>query len=265
MVSLALERLESLLQTRRLDQTLHRHDLDPHEQTRRASTGVAELDAVLGGGWRRGEVSEIVGRRGSGRTSVLLATLASATRRGEVAALIDTVDRFDPGTAAEAGVVLERLLWIRGPAVTPEAARPSLIDHAVGQGVRALDLVVRAGGFGLAVLDLADVSPRFLRALPLTTWLRLAHINEGRDTVCLLAGESPMGRSARGVSLALDATSQWTGLSPQSRRFAGLTIDARLAQARLTTQGASVQLHTGSPEPKAQSLGLRPEAWIEVP
>ena len=60
---------------------------------------------MLGGGWRRGEVSELVGARSSGRTSVLLATLAAATARGEVVALVDALDRFDPASAAAAASI----------------------------------------------------------------------------------------------------------------------------------------------------------------
>ena len=71
---------------------------------------------------------------------------------------------------------------------------------------------------GLAALDLADVPGRYVRLLPPATWLRLAHANEGRATAGLLVGEAPMGRSARGVSLALDGQrAVWEGKSPQQR------------------------------------------------
>ena len=69
---------------------------------------------VLGGGWRRGEVSEVVGVRSSGRTSVLVATLAAATSRGEVVALVDAFDRFDPGRPRPPVLDLDRVLWVRG-------------------------------------------------------------------------------------------------------------------------------------------------------
>jgi hypothetical protein len=104
--------------------------------------------------------------------------------------------------------------------------RPTLIEHGVRQAVRALDLVVRAGGFAVAVLDLADVPPLFFRALPAATWMRLARANEGRDTACVLVGQAPMGRSARGVTLRLESTRRWTGTSLQSRRLDGLDVRA---------------------------------------
>jgi len=223
MGSAAITRLESLLQAKKFDTTLSRLLLRDAAYPV-AATGLPELDAVLRGGWRRGEVSEIVGDRSSGRTSVLVAALAAATARGEVVSLIDAVDRFDPWSAAAAGVQLDRVLWVRGPAVTIEMARPAVIDQAVRQAVRACDLIIRAGGFGLVALDLADMPGRWVRALPHPTWLRLAHANEGRQSACLLVGESPMGRSARGTTLMVDASRVWTGDSAQSRRFGGLAM-----------------------------------------
>src|SRR5262249_27396193 len=91
----------------------------------------------------------------------------------------------------------------------------------------AVDLIVRAGGFSIVALDVADVPARHLRALPWTTWLRLSHANEGRDTVCLLVGESPMGKSARGTSVHFEAARCWTGTSAQSRRLGGFSVEAR--------------------------------------
>jgi recA bacterial DNA recombination protein len=206
---------------------------------RAASTGIVALDAALGGGWCRGDVSEIVGNRSSGRTSVLVAALAAATCRGELVGLVDAVDRFDPASAAGAGLDLDRMLWVRGPALSVEMMRPAMIDRAVCQAIRALDLLVRAGGFGVVALDVADVPPRCLRALPSTTWLRLAHANAGRETACLLVGEAPMGRSARGASVRLETTRRWTGASRQSRRFSGFEIRAEVAAARVAPGGVA--------------------------
>jgi hypothetical protein len=205
------------------------------------STGVAALDDALEGGWRRGEVSEILGCRSSGRTGVLISTLAAATSRGEIVALVDAFDRFDPGAAAAAGLDLDRVLWVRGasligglnwPGRTHPFAKSRVIEEGVSRAVRALDLIVRAGGFGVAALDVAGVPARALGALPYTTWMRLAHANEGQPTVCLLVGDSSVGRSARGASVELEGTGRWTGSSRQSRRFGGFEVRARIAQAR---------------------------------
>jgi hypothetical protein len=78
-----------------------------------ASTGLPGLDALLGGGIPRGQITELIGPASSGRTSVALAILAEATARGEVAAYIDASDSLDPRSAQKTGIVLERLLWVR--------------------------------------------------------------------------------------------------------------------------------------------------------
>ena len=108
--------LEALLRARKLDQTLHAAlpapgRLDEHVV---AQTGVAVLDERLNGGLMRGEMSEVVGDRSSGRTSLLCAMFAAATWRGEMVALVDALDMFDVVSAAGCGIDLGRLLWIRG-------------------------------------------------------------------------------------------------------------------------------------------------------
>src|SRR5512141_739194 len=107
--------LESLLRARKLDVTLT--PLDPSgqplgpalDEARLAPTGVPPLDAALGGGLRRGHVSEITGAASTGRTTLVADALAAATARGEVAALVDACDTFDPPSAAAHGVALSRV------------------------------------------------------------------------------------------------------------------------------------------------------------
>ena len=106
----------------------------------RCPSGVSRLDEALGGGWPQGRVCELVGPRSCGRTGVAIATLATATARGEVAAWIDGADAFDPASAAAAGVSLDRVLWVR--------------PRALGETVRAAEMVLEAGGFTALVLDL---------------------------------------------------------------------------------------------------------------
>src|SRR5438445_5606322 len=76
------------------------------------STGVSELDAITGG-IPRGCLTEIYGEASSGKTSVLLATMAAVTQREESCVLIDASDSFDPISGAAAGIDFNRLLWVR--------------------------------------------------------------------------------------------------------------------------------------------------------
>jgi hypothetical protein len=77
------------------------------------SSGVTELDAVLGGGFPRGTLVELCGHASSGRTSLAFSLLAQATERQEACAFVDVSDSLDPLSLAAAGVELPRLLWIR--------------------------------------------------------------------------------------------------------------------------------------------------------
>jgi len=117
--------LEDLLRTRRLQA-----DAPPlrgeDRRLRPLATGIAEMDALLGGGFPRGALSEIHGPASSGRTGALLALLARTTGRGALAALVDPLDRLDPSSAAAAGAELSRLLWLRGPRVASEEPPPTV-------------------------------------------------------------------------------------------------------------------------------------------
>ncbi len=160
----ALESLESLLRARKLDVT---HMLTgaagvPHPGEALASMGDANLDRALGGGLRRGHLSEITGAASSGQTSILVDAMRAATARGEAAALVDAADTFDPASAADRGVALLRLLWVR-PSTALGAG-----DRDAARALKAFSLILQAGGFGLVVLDLAGVPSAALRPLPVT-------------------------------------------------------------------------------------------------
>ena len=214
--------LESLLRTRKLDTTLTTAlpSTGPDRADRAVPIGHEALDRSLGGGIARGQISEITGLGSTGRTALVHALLAGTTARGELAACIDPLDRFDVASAVSAGVVLERLLWVRGedvagtqpaldPAWEPSRARPGQerqtpIGRAVSRALKATALVLSAGGFGVVVLDLADVPRRVLGALPFTTWLRLQRLIASSDTACVLIADLPLARSAGGATVRLE-------------------------------------------------------------
>jgi hypothetical protein len=207
--------LESLLQARRLDRTLTTSlssgiipgKDDPSGAAAAeyafSSSGVTALDAQLGGGFPRGQLSELVGPRSSGRTSLLLHMLATATARGELVALVDALDMLDVESAHAAGVDLSQLLWIRGHVVSNPGMCRDLNYRAVEQAIRALTLVLQAGNFGLVVFDAAESPAEAVRRLPFTTWLRLQRLIEGSQTTAVLVGNEPMARSSAGLTVKL--------------------------------------------------------------
>lgn len=229
MAKIALAALETALRARKLDRTLTTA-LQPPAHSEGAATAIAPLDACLRGGLPRGQLSEIAGPCSSGRTSLLHVLLAAATRRGELAALVDTCDRLDVRSAVAAGAILERWLWVRGDATGP-------IDRAVDRALKALTLILQAGGFGVVALDLADVPLLALKRLPFTTWMRVQRIVEGSETACVLVVAEPVARSAGGVTLLLQGAAQWAGDSDRSRRLAGLDLGARVVSPRRHVEG----------------------------
>jgi recombination protein RecA len=236
MANTALAALESALRVKKLDRTLTTA-LPPLDQSAEAyaATGIAAVDACLRHGMPRGQLSELAGPRSAGCTSLLLQMVAAATQRGELVALVDTVDRLDVASMEAAGADLGRVLWIRGQTGGP-------IEWALDRALKALNLVLQAGGFGLVSIDLADVPARTLRGIPFTTWLRVQRAVEGRDTACVLVAPEPVARSAGGLTLTLTGRTTWTG-SGTRPRVAGAEMRMRVVSPRRRVDG-EVALHS---------------------
>ena len=242
MANSALAVLETALRERKLDRTLTTA-LPPLERSDPAAFipfDLAAMDAVLRGGLPRGQVSELAGPHSSGRTTLLLQLLGAATRGGEIAALVDTCDRLDVASASAAGIDLDRLLWIRGESRLVLSEGSESKDRVVDRALKALNLVLQAGGFGVVVLDLADVPPRVLKSLPFTTWLRVQRIVEGSDTACLLVGPEPLARSAGGLTVMCTGQTTWNVDAPvRARRFTGLETEVRVVSPRRRVDGGA--------------------------
>jgi hypothetical protein len=252
--------LESALRAKKLDRTLTTALQPGKGEGAVAPTGAAALDAVLRGGLPRGELSEMAGAPSSGRTTLLLQVMAAATRRGEIAALVDPFDRLDAASVVAAGIVLDRLLWIRGHAISrpqgsglrpqgslrpqtlPSPGSPgpgAFIDHVIERALKALGLVLQSGGFGVAAIDLADAPSAALNRLPFTTWMRVQRTIEGSETACLIVGPHPIGRSAGGLTLSLEGGSRWAGDGDRSRHLTGLDVTVRVVSPRRRVEGAA--------------------------
>lgn len=157
---------------------------------------VEPLDILSAAGrdFPRGRICEIIGARSSGRTSVLHALLAASTGRGEYAALVDTRDAFDACSAAACsdagGVELSKLVWVRcgGNA-----------EHAL----RAADLLIQAGGFGVVALDLAEVAPAALNRIPPTAWFRFRRALESTPTILTVLADHPLAKSCSFMTIKM--------------------------------------------------------------
>jgi len=201
------------------------------------SSGVPAIDALTGG-LPRGCLTEICGPASSGRTTLLLSALAAATRRGEFCVVVDASDALDPHSAAAAGVDLDRLLWVRCGDDPPPKSRTkrgcpisrASLAREVGarevevssqvafdfdrirsrqswqrleQALRATDLLLESGGFGLIVLDLGDMPQHAARRIPLTTWFRFRRAIEHTPTILLTIEQHPIAGSCSSLLLQL--------------------------------------------------------------
>jgi recA bacterial DNA recombination protein len=235
--------LVAALATRQLDRTLTSSlPISSRDEYSIGATNIPSLDAQLGGGFPRGQLSELVGPRSSGSTSVMLRMMAAATARGELVALVDALDMLDVSSAAAAGVDLNRLLWIRGHVVPNPGMCRDLNQRAMEQAVRALSLALQAGNLGLVVLDVSEAPVEALRRLPFTTWLRLQKMVEGRQTMCVIVGNEPMARSSSGLTVLVgprqsDIVSGFSRTVKSAGKFSdrlleGLDLQARVVRAR---------------------------------
>lgn len=178
--------------------TIRGSELDEKTHQQYLGTGIRTLDLLLSGGIPRGHITQIMGPASSGKTSLLLSILAQATARREWVAYIDPFSSLDPACAQKAGIDLKRLLWIRGPKKI----------------LKATDILVGAGGFGVVVLDLVTqgrtMDSRIFQKTPFTAWFRLKHAARRTSTALLILGQEINAGSAvsRVISLRRRKT-QW--------------------------------------------------------
>ena len=259
------------------------------------STGIAELDA-LAGGLPRGALTEIVGPASSGRSSVLLSVLAAATAREEVCALVDVDDVFDPQSAVAAGVDLKRLLWVRcgeekivssSSFLVPRQKQSAISNvlnekretrneklgykrefRRIEQALKSADLLLQSGGFGVIVIDLADVPPRLASRIPLTSWFRFRRAVENTPAVLLVLEQEPFAKSCASLVVKLEnarasrvgnkvRAGEWQSVSQSppahTNLLAGLRLSAEVMHDR--TERKPVRSATANFESKAAWAG----------
>jgi hypothetical protein len=184
------------------------------------------IDGLLGL-FPPGRLSEIVGPRSSGGSSLLLALIARITTRGQVA-YVDGMDALDPASAATAGVDLSVLLWVK-------------CAGRLRTALSAADLLARCPGFSLIVLDLDDLGP-----VPFAAQIRLQRAVEDSDAALVV--HSARHREGSPASLVVTTrrlAPRWRGLRPLTR-LGGLRSEVSIARSRL---------HPSSLSPLARGQG----------
>jgi len=240
------------------------------------STGILALDE-LSGGIPRGALTEICGPASSGRTSVLLSLMVRMTQANEVCALVDASDSFDPQSADTTGVDLKRVLWVRCSEQSQVAGRQSPANPVIGssghrvntkfkgqpmagcpddpltrfsvsrhreemsrteQALKATDLLLQGGGFGLVVVDLAGIAPDAARRVPLTSWFRFRRTVENTDTALVVLEQQPYAKTCASLVIQLSANTRQLSVNRPTKQpshaglLGGLDIRAEVTRDR---------------------------------
>jgi len=150
----------------------------------------------------RGSIAEILGQTSTGRTALAQSILATATLGGAVAAWVDCHDAFDPASAEKAGADLGKLLWVQ-------------CGHQLETALKAADMVLHSGGFGLIVLDLCDATAAAFQRVPLSYWYRIRRAVEHTPSILLILARESVARSCASRQFDLGReTLEWRGLAP---------------------------------------------------
>jgi len=149
----------------RLRDEIRRLERRPARREGTVPCGVPEVDAALGGGFRRGALTELAGGPASGKTAAALA-LVAALGPQDLSAWVDGPGELYPPAAAALGVDLGRLLLVRpgfpggsAPPAPPSAARrgptpaASLHEEPWMAGLWAGEALLASGAFAAVVLD----------------------------------------------------------------------------------------------------------------
>ena len=114
-------------------------------------------------------------------------------------------------------------------------------EHRLEQVLRATDLLLESGGFGLIVLDLADLPPQDARRVPLTTWFRFRRAIEHTPTILLAIEHQPIAGSCSSLLLQLGSQAELESvhkIPSHTQLLTGLDMRAELIRSRLDRKPA---------------------------
>jgi hypothetical protein len=155
-------------------------------------TGLPDFDRSIGGGLRKGGITELISPNVSaGSASFVEAMVRAACRDRYFLALIDGSDSFDPESLENH--VLRHVLWLRCQTTT--------------QAIKCADLLLRDGNFPLVIIDFVLNPANEVRKVPQTSWYRLQRLVEASSTAFLVLTRSNTVSSAQ---LKIGLQNAWT-------------------------------------------------------
>jgi hypothetical protein len=79
------------------------------------------------------------------------------------------------------------------------------------QALKATDLLLQGGGFGLIVIDLGDISIEQARRIPLTSWFRFRRVVENTATILLVVARDSCAKTCASLVLQLQGQALKSG------------------------------------------------------
>lgn len=120
----------------------------------------------------------------------------------------------------------------------------------VDQALKAADLLLQSGGFGLVILDFADVPVEIARRIPLTSWFRFRRVVENTPAVLLTIVNESCARTCSSLVLQTAANSSHAASErarhsrpdptpSHARLFVGLDVKVEIMRSRTETFAAT--------------------------
>ena len=91
------------------------------------------------------------------------------------------------------------------------AGSPEMQRYYADQALRATDLLIQSGGFGLVAVDLSDIAPKIVRYVPLNAWFRFRRAVEDTPTILMVMEQEANAKTCASLVLRLKAQpAEWT-------------------------------------------------------
>jgi recombination protein RecA len=81
------------------------------------------------------------------------------------------------------------------------------------QALKATDLLLQSGGFGLVIVDLGDISIEQARRIPLTSWFRFRRVVESTPTILMVLAKDSCAKTCASLVMQLSADARRSGES----------------------------------------------------
>jgi recombination protein RecA len=107
------------------------------------------------------------------------------------------------------------------------------------QALKATDLLLQGGGFGLVIVDFGDISVEQARRIPLTSWFRFRRVVENTPTILMVLAKDSCAKTCASLVMQLSADPRRSGQTKLESSLThvslldGLNVRIELLRTRL--------------------------------